>query len=361
MKALDLLDHEQACREFGHEQRRFPLAIPFEHEERSLFDPEIPRTTRDETRTRGGIEMIDGEMVRAIGVDGFQTPAHEAIPLLACVLTPCSCPGCPSAAILAAQEGRVVVCAECGASYEPEAVPEPSSAAQQVPIPGNRQNGTPRALRAPGKRTRAHTLPTDPDKRIRAIVTDLLAWHLAKAQRDAVGGGSFAPIRQSSPTASACRVLETGVIGDGNSGTKGTWRGIAPEPGEVHALAVDRQVGVRYWALGELRNIADAVIADANGDRVVDVELYAGKTLALSLAQRIGLALASVNQAAKWRVKIARRDSTPALEGMERDGREALGKLVDRWQELIEQERAEGLRQEARAEVMRGVRMEVVA
>ena len=284
------------------------------------------------------------------------TPAHEAIPLLACVLTPCSCPGCPTAAILAAQEGRVVACAECGASYEPEVVPEPSSATQHVPIPGNRQNGT---RKVPGKRTRTHTLPTDPDRRIRAVVTELLAWHLASTQREAIGGGSFAPIRQSSPTVSACRVLETGVIGDGNSGTKGTWRGIAPEPGEVHALAVDRQVGVRYWALGELRNIAEAVIADANGDRVVDVELYAGKTLALSLAQRIGLALASVNQAAKWRVKIARRDSTPALEGMERDGREALGKLVDRWQELIEQERVEELRLEARAEVMRGVRMEV--
>lgn len=302
--------------------------------------------------------MVDGTMAPAIGVDGFPTPAHEAIPLLACVLTPCSCPGCPTAAILAAQEGRVVVCAECGASYEPEAVPEPSVGSIGCQ-PGTQQ--VPGTREVPGKRTRTHTLPTDPDKRIRAIVTDLLAWHLAKAQRDAVGGGSFAPIRQSSPTASACRVLETGVIGDGNSGTKGTWRGIAPEPGEVRTLSVDRQVGVRYWALGELRNIADAIIADANSDRVVDVELYAGKTLALTLAQRIGLASASVNQQAKWRVKIAKRDSTPALEGMESLGREKLTLLADRWQELIEQERAEGLRQEARAEVMRGVRMEVVA
>jgi len=303
--------------------------------------------------------MIDGTMVPAIGVDGFPTPAHEAIPLLASVLTPCSCPGCPTAAILAAQEGRVVVCAECGASYEPEVVPEPSSATQQVPIPGNRQNGT---SRAPGKRTRTHTLPADPDRRIRAVVTELLAWHLASTQREAIGGGSFAPIRQSSPTASACRVLETGVIGDGCSGTKGTWRGIAPEPSEVHALPVDRQVCVRYWALGsDLRNIADAVIADANGDRVVDVELYAGKTLPLSLAQRIGLASASVNQQAKWRVKIAKKDSAPALEGMESLGGEKLTLLADRWQELIEQERTEELRLEARAEVMRGVRMEVVA
>lgn len=287
------------------------------------------------------------------------TPAREALPLLACVLTPCSCPGCPTAAILAAQEGRVVVCAECGASYEPEVVPEPSSATQHVPIPGNRQNGT---SRSSGKRTRTRRLPTDPDKRVRAVVAELLSWHLAKAQRDAIGGGSFAPIRQSSPTASACRVLETGVIGDGNRGTKGTWRGIAPEPGEVHTLALDQCVGVRYWALGsDVRNIADAVIADANGDRVVDVDLYAGKTLALTLAQRIGLASASVNQQAKWRVKIAKKDSAPALKGMESLGREKLTLLADRWQELLERERVEELRAQARAEVMRGVRMEVVA
>lgn len=287
------------------------------------------------------------------------TPAHEAIPLLACVLTPCSCPGCPTAAILAAQEGRVVVCAECGASYEPEVVPEPSVGSIGCQ-PGTQQ--VPGTREVPGKRTRTHMLPTDPDKRIRAIVTELLAWHLATTQREAIGGGSFAPIRQNSPTASACRVLETGVIGDGNSGTKGTWRGIAPEPGEVHALPIDRQVGVRYWALGsDVRNIADAVIADADGDRVVDVDLYEGKTLPLSLAQRIGLTLASVNQCAKWRVKIAKRDSTPALEGMETLGREKLNALANRWQELIEQERAEELRAQARVEVMRGVRMEVVA
>ena len=55
----------------------------------------------------------------------------------------------------------------------------------------------------------------------------------------------------------------------------------------------------------------------------------------------------------------AKREWTPALEGMEALGREKLTLLANRWQELIEQERVEELRMEARAEVMRGVRMEV--
>lgn len=293
----------------------------------------------------------------AIGVYEFPTPAHTTHTAHA---TPAECPHCPLAARQVALSDRAVRCEGCSGLWEPEpASAAPGGVGEWRPsLPDTSR--APGTSRVPGKRTRAHqrTYPRDPDARLRALVDELLRWHLARAQRAALGGGTFAPIRQGSPTANALRVLETGIIGDGNRGTKGVWRGGAPTPGEVRSVKFDARTSSRYWQLGDLREVADAVIADAEGDRLIDVEMYRErgepKLVPLSLAQRVGWALAEEKQRAKWRVKFARKDSYPALSGMSAAGEERLKPLVERWSELLEQERREEIAAECRAEGITG-------
>jgi hypothetical protein len=150
------------------------------------------------------------------------------------------------------------------------------------------------------------------------------------------------------------RVIETGIVGDGCSGTKGTWRGAAPEPLEVRTLTVDERVTRRYSALRELRAVADAIIEDASGDVVRELVLYRERErdvgVPLSLPQRIGWALATEKQRAMWRVKIAKRDSQPALTGMETAGAEALRALCGRWDEMAAEEQREELAAQCRRE-----------
>lgn len=310
--------------------------------------------------------------------DEFPTPAREP----ATAHEPSvECPSCPVAARQSAATDSPAACVGCGGVWGDGPVSAaPSASSGQVrfavvvaamgPLASTALAGrtpslpdtsrAPGTSRVPGKRTRTHqrTYPRDPDARLRAVVDELLRWHLARSQWAAIGYGSFAPIRQGSPTAGAMRVLSTGIIGDGCSGTKGTWRGSAQEPGEVHVVALDVRTATRYGQLGELREVADAVIADAEGDRLVDVELYRErgepKLVALSLAQRIGWAMAEEKQRARWRVKFAKRDSYPALAGMSLAGEERLKALVERWGELLEQERLDAIAAECRAEGITG-------
>ena len=243
------------------------------------------------------------------------------------------CPECLPAATRAAHACAPVACDGCGAIWEPE----PASEAYR-----------PRS--APARRRPASRAPVD---RVRLLVADLLAWHLACAQQERTAGGGYAPIAQGSPTASVLRVLESGIVGDGCRGTKGTWRGNAPEPARIRALNLDARTGERYARLGTLREVADAVIADGHGDQLAAVEVWRERALTLSLPQRIGWALATEKQRAQWRVKIHRRDSAPALEGMAADGERALRDLLARWDALVAEEQREALARECREAVGR--------
>lgn len=259
-------------------------------------------------------------------MNGIPTLASES------ALSRTSCPGCHDAAIHAAIGGGLATCSTCGSSWEPEPTVAPAR---------------PRREAAPVRRVRRGTT-------VRGLVADLLAWHLALAQRERTQGGGYAPPVTGSITASVCRVLETGVVGDGCSGTKGTWRGAAPEPLEVRVLTIDERVTRRYSALRDLRCVADALIADGGGDAVRDVVLYRERerdvAIPLTLEQRVGWALASVKQQALWRVKVAKRDSQPALAGMARAGAEALRALCKRWDELAAEEQREELAAQCRRE-----------
>lgn len=261
-------------------------------------------------------------------MNGIPTPAPE-------------CPDCLAAARQSVLSGAVVACATCGVSWE-EWRPEPAVA----PPRGRREAAVSGRSRKPAARRRATT--------VRSLVADLLAWHLATGQRERTQGGGYAPIATGSPTAGVCRVLESGIVGDGCSGTKGTWRGAAPEPLEVRVLTVDERVTRRYGALRELRCVADAVIADASGDVLREVTLYRERGrdvgVVLTLPQRIGWALADEAQQARWRGKIAMRDREPALAGMELAGGDALRALCKRWDELAAEEQREELARECRRE-----------
>lgn len=247
------------------------------------------------------------------------------------------CADCLVAARQSVLSASPVACVACGGSWE-EWRPEPAVAPPR-PRSGAAVSGHSRPLR-----------PTP----VRALVSQLLAWHLATGQRERTQGGGYAPIATGSPTAGVCRVLESGIVGDGCSGTKGVWRGAAPEPLEVRVLTVDERVTRRYSALRELRCVADAVIADASGDVMREVTLYRDRgrdvSVTLTLHQRVGWALADEAQQARWRGKVAMRDSQPALAGMEIAGRDALRALCGRWDELAAEEQREELAAQCRRE-----------
>ena len=266
-------------------------------------------------------------------MNGIPTPAYEP------ALESPPCPSCPTAQLQAARSDALATCPACGSSWECEPAVAPPRGRREAAVSG-------RSRKPPAARRRATT--------VRSLVSDLLAWHLATGQRERTQGGGYAPIATGSPTAGVLRVLETGIVGDGCSGTKGTWRGAAPEPLEVRTLTVDERVTRRYSALRELRAVADAIIEDASGDVVRELVLYRERErdvgVALSLPQRIGWALATEKQRAQWRVKIAKRDSAPALAGMELAGAEALRRLCERWDEMAAEEQREELAAQCRRE-----------
>jgi hypothetical protein len=158
-----------------------------------------------------------------------------------------------------------------------------------------------------------------------AFVNALLRWqsHVARVEREAFGGGSSSFIV-------AMRALETGVVGTGNSGTKGCLTGSPPERDDI--AAVDPIDAARYRAIGRLHQAtADAVIDDGQGDHDVEIDIGAGAPVSLSLAQRVGWRIATGAQRTKWLAKFIGRDSRPALTGMTEAGQLALRSAADAW------------------------------
>lgn len=137
--------------------------------------------------------------------------------------------------------------------------------------------------------------------------------------------------------AGVVEVLRTGIVGDGCSSTKGTWREGATPPARV--VRASTLTTARYAALSaELRAVADAITDDGGGVSlrsltIVEAASESGRGLAieLGLEARIGWRIADEKQRAKWRSKILRKDRAPALAGMEQCGRDALARLVAAW------------------------------
>lgn len=210
------------------------------------------------------------------------------------------CPECPAAAILAAQDCVAVTCPGCRCIYTAEPTQSPARRPSAPPPPPS----------------------------LRSVVAELLTWDHAR------NGAAYA---QRSSMAGVVEVLRSGIVGDGCSSTKGTWRpGTSPPERVVRASPL---TSARYAALSpELRAVADAIVDDGGGMSLRSLTIieaasegHRGLAIELGIEARIGWRLADEKQREKWRGKVIRRDRAPALAGMEQCGRDALARLVAAW------------------------------
>ncbi len=191
--------------------------------------------------------------------------------------------------------------------------------------------------RAPGSKPRARAprpigIGPREEVRVTTFVRELLALHLALARAEGTTeSGKFAVQRGESSTASILRCAESGIVGNGCKGTKGTWAGAPQEPRELPAVLVDGESERRYRVLsGTARETAKAIVADAQGDRVAPVEV-AGKTHALTLEQRLGLRLADTLTLRRWLKHAGNRDTGPMLLGSAELGAKRLRDAAEAW------------------------------
>lgn len=168
--------------------------------------------------------------------------------------------------------------------------------------------------------------------RVTTFVRELLALHLALARAESTtASGKFVVARGESSTASILRCAESGIVGNGCRGTKGTWAGAPQEPRELPAMPVDAASERRYRTLsGIARETAKAILEDAQGDRVAPVDV-AGRTHALTLEQRLGLRLADTLTTRRWLKHAGNRDTGPMLLGSAELGAKRLREAAEAW------------------------------
>lgn len=238
-------------------------------------------------------------------IDLVAQPPHE------------TCVACTAFAALASRRRGITHVCLCGAEYyaDPGAEPEPRENPRpirvQIPRPEKRQR-KPHVSAPP--RARSHRIP--------AYVDDVLRWDASVNAVEASYRGS------GSPLLGVIRVLELGFVGTGCRGTKGI--GGAPE---IHRVppAVDPVASARYRALrGAALAVTHAVIADGQGDRVVEITVGT-RSVMVTLEQRIASAISSADEARRWYRKIADGDSRPALKAMDDVGTDALSLAAESW------------------------------
>ncbi len=220
-----------------------------------------------------------------------------------------ACAGCESAETYARGLGdpeRWVPCLACGTEWQCPPRPPSQPQAKRVRCP--------RPLPAPG------------DQRTRLFVHELLTWNstVERVERAARGAAS--------PLATIERVVELGVTGDGNRGTKRPGR--PPERDKPDA-SVDVLLQAKYDALtGDALKCADAVVADGQGDQFVALTFGSEtrpRVIECTLAERVGLRLAQPRQALTWFRKIASGDSLPARRESGTEGARLLGLATAAW------------------------------
>ena len=150
--------------------------------------------------------------------------------------------------------------------------------------------------------------PTHVTPLVRRFVRELLLWDLSVCRAESAAKGAV------SSTAVVLEVLQMGVVGTGNTGTKGVGR--APredrEPPRTDSLGA-----AKYRLLSvATRETADAVLADGQGDCLVSMR-FGQRTYEVSFLARIGLRLALPAQRERWAAKIAAGDPKPAIAGAE--------------------------------------------
>lgn len=156
---------------------------------------------------------------------------------------------------------------------------------------------------------------------VHRYVYEVLAWDAAvsRVERAARGGGSS--------LRGVLTCLELGIVGNGNRGTKGV--GHAPQPDDatnVSPVATGRYRELRGLAL----RVTDAIISDGQGEQMVEKQ-FGPRIHQCTLAQRVALVLETQKTIVTWRVKLASRDSQPALAASELSGSKLLSLGAEAW------------------------------
>lgn len=193
---------------------------------------------------------------------------------------------------------------------------------------------------------------------VERFVADLMAWRAHLDFVDRLERAIERPRTQQSADARLAASAAVGILGSGNSGTKGVWSGEGPvdalidaaEASTTRALVADRD---RVWIdrlaamPEELAQLAVWIRDETRGhrppqQRADDPPGYVleypaqGKRLArritgLSLAEIVGLSSAETAQRVRWEAKLIAGDSRPARVGMKERGEALLEQCGVRW------------------------------
>lgn len=145
-------------------------------------------------------------------------------------------------------------------------------------------------------------------QRARAFIRELLYWDGTVKRAESRAKGS------QSSTAVVCEVLTLGVVGTGNSGTKGTGR-VPSEDWEP--IRIDPVGALKYRALGRnSQRVADAIVLDGRGD-VMSAEQFGQRRYEISFLVRVGMILVASAIRERWAAKFALGDPKPAINGAE--------------------------------------------
>lgn len=200
--------------------------------------------------------------------------------------------------------------------------------------------------------------PSPDELLVRAFVADLMAWRAHLNHVDKLEAVIERPLASTNFSAMLVRGCTAGVLGTGNSGSKGVWSGDGPvdalidaaEARETLALVDGRDAGwcAKLDAMPtELAQLAVWVRDSTQGEgpkpqRDGDPPGYvieypaegkrpARRVTGLSLAQIVGLSSAEPAQRDRWEAKMRIGDSGPARLGTKERGGELLLACARAW------------------------------
>lgn len=129
---------------------------------------------------------------------------------------------------------------------------------------------------------------------------------------------------QQSATEIACVAARAGIVGNGNSGTKGVGRRswLDPEPANDRSWYHDW----KQTLSGELLRIHEAIADDGAGFELSEYP-FGDRVFKLSLEQRLALRLKDHKTLHNWAKHVALKDSQPFLDGAQYFGDQYLLEL----------------------------------
>ena len=199
---------------------------------------------------------------------------------------------------------------------------------------------------------------SDRGELVSRFVAELGAWRAHLDFVDRLARAIERPRTHQSADARLAATGSCGILGSGNSGTKGVWCGEGPVDALIDAaeasttleLVADRDARWREQLASmpeELAVVAAWIRDETRGEaptqqRADDPPGYVleypaqGKRLArritgLSLAEIVGLSTAEASQRARWEAKLMAGDSVPARDGMRERGDFLLARCARAW------------------------------